>query len=125
MTRRITPFLFMLLFLLAGCEGNQMIVNNIDEREANEIVVYLASKGVAAQKVQVVSNEAAGGGPSNMFNIAVDGNRATESMALLNRIGLPRVQGTTLLSLFKGGSLMSSDREETIRYQAGLAEQTT
>ena len=123
MFRLVYPFLFIILLFLAGCEGNQMIVNNVDEREANEIVVYLASKGIAAQKVQAVTSDAAGGGPSNLFNIAVDGGRTTESMALLNKIGLPRVQGTTLLSLFKGGGLMSSDREETIRYQAGLAEQ--
>lgn len=124
MIRRFSSYLFFLLALLfAGCEGNQMIVNNVDEREANEIVVYLASKGIAAQKVQAASGEVAGNAPSNLFNIAVDGNRTTESMALLNQIGLPRVQGTNLLTLFKGGSFMSSDREETIRYQAGLAEQ--
>jgi len=111
------------LVLLASCQSNMSIVNNIEEREANEIVVYLASKGIAAQKVQAVASNAGATGPSNMYSISVDSDHSTEAMALLNRIGLPREQGTTLLTLFAKSGLMSSDREETIRYQAGLAEE--
>lgn len=109
--------------LLAGCAGNQSIVNNIDEREANEIVVFLASKGIVAQKIAATSTAVGGGGATDMFNIAVDAKQTTDAMALLNRYGLPRRKGTNLLTLFAGGGLMSSDREETIRYQAGLAEE--
>jgi len=113
-----------LFFLLAltGCGGNEAIVNNIGEREANEIVVYLASKGILAQKVQAAGAEGGGTGPVE-YNISVDSSHATEAMALLNRVGLPRLQGTNLLTLFAKSGLMSSDREETIRYQAGLAEE--
>ena len=98
--------LFSLLFLLllAGCASNQSIVNNVDERDANEIVVFLASKGISAQKV--AAPVAAGGtaAPVDMYNISVANNQSTEAMALLNRYGLPRRQGTTLLTLFaKGG----------------------
>ena len=114
--------LIFLLLLLASCGRNQYIVNNIDERDANEIVVFLASKGISAQKVATTA--AAGAtGPSDLYNIAVDNEKSTEAMALLNRYGLPRRQGTTLLTLFAKAGLMSSDREETIRYQAGLAEE--
>ena len=111
--------LFILLFLV-GCGTNDIIVNNVDEREANEIVVYLASKGIAAQKIQMAVET--GAVNSNVqFNIAVAAESATESMAYLNRVGLPRIQGTNLLTLFAKSGLMSSDREVTIRYQAGLA----
>ena len=44
-------------------------------------------------------------------------------MAILNQNGLPRVQGTDLLTLFAQQGLMSSANSETIRYQAGLAQQ--
>ena len=114
---------FLLLLFLASCAGNQSIVNNVDEREANEIVVFLASKGIAAQKVTAPSASAASNAPSDLYNISVEDSQATEAMALLNRYGLPRRQGTNLLTLFAKGGLMSSDREETIRYQAGLAEE--
>ncbi len=117
-----TVSLFALLILLAACEGNQPIVNNVQERDANEIVVYLASKGIEAQKVAVVAG-IGGAGPSNTFDISVPMENATEAMALLNNAGLPRRTGTTLLQLFAGSGLMTSDKEDEIRYQAGLAEQ--
>ena len=41
----------------------------------------------------------------------------------LNQNGFPRKQGTNLLELFAKQGLMSSDKEETIRYHAGLAQQ--
>jgi type III secretion protein J len=117
-----TLFLFALIFL-AGCGGDQSIVNNVDERDANEIVVFLASKGIAAQKVTAPTTAIGGTGPSDLYSITVANEQATQAMALLNRYGLPRIQGTTLLTLFAKSGLISSDREETIRYQAGLAEE--
>jgi type III secretion protein J len=116
-------FKVFVLLLLAGCAADQSIVNNIDEREANEIVVFLASKGIAAQKVAAPTSATAATSVSDMYNISVAPDQSTEAMALLNRYGLPRKQGTNLLTLFAKAGLMSSDREETIRYQAGLAEE--
>ncbi len=123
MTKHLLRLFFLLpMLFLASCGSNEPIVNNIEEREANEIVVYLASKGIVAQKLQMVAAEG-GGTPTNLYAINVEEDRATDAMALLNRVGLPRIQGTTLLTLFAKSGLMSSDREETIRYQAGLAEE--
>ncbi|MBX7066384.1 MAG: type III secretion inner membrane ring lipoprotein SctJ [Parachlamydiales bacterium] len=114
--------LFFVLFL-ASCTSDQSIVNNIDERDANEIVVFLASKGIAAMKIEAPPSGAGAAAATMMFNISVSSDQSTQAMALLNRYGLPRRQGTNLLTLFAGGGLVSSDREETIRYQAGLAEE--
>ena len=47
--RKVSVWLIPLL--LAACETNRVIVNNIDEREANEIIVFLASNGIDAQKI--------------------------------------------------------------------------
>ncbi|HEY5234782.1 MAG TPA: hypothetical protein VIJ14_01280, partial [Rhabdochlamydiaceae bacterium] len=49
--RKAFLWLLPLILLLSGCETNRVIVNNVDEREANEIIVFLASKGINAQKV--------------------------------------------------------------------------
>ncbi len=124
---KLLQALFLLCLLAtAGCQTNESIANNLEEREANEIVVFLASKGIEAQKVQAETSEtAAAGATSVLFKITVDADRSTEAMSLLNRFGLPRRKGTTLLELFAKTGLMSSDREDTIRYQAGLAEQLT
>ncbi|PIS00519.1 MAG: EscJ/YscJ/HrcJ family type III secretion inner membrane ring protein [Chlamydiae bacterium CG10_big_fil_rev_8_21_14_0_10_35_9] len=113
------------LLFLSGCETNLPIVNNVDEREANEIIVYLANNGISAQKISASAGEiaGAGGGGGNMWNIAVEQDNMVRAMGLLNEVGLPRRQGTNLLELFAKTGLMSSDRESTIRYHAGLAEE--
>lgn len=124
MTRRFFSLLFsfLTLLLLTSCESNQAIVANIEEREANEIVVYLASKGIPAQKIQVAASEIAASA-TLLYNISVADDRAVDAMSILNKVGLPRRAGTNLLTLFAKSGLMSSDKEETIRYQAGLAEE--
>ena len=111
-----------LCLLFTSCENNQSIVANIDEKEANEIVVYLASKGIVAMKVQGPQNETASNAQP-MYDIFVEGDRSVDAMSILNKAGLPRRMGTNLLELFAKSGLMSSEREETIRYQAGLAEE--
>lgn len=113
-----------LLLILAACETNSVIVNNVEEREANEIVVFLSSRGIKATKVPMKAGPSAGGdnGPQ-MWSIAVTEGVTTQAMAILNQNGLPRKQGTNLLDLFAKQGFMTTDREETIRYQAGLEQQ--
>lgn len=118
----VLSLIFSLLFL-TGCEHAAMIINEVDEREANEIVVFLASKGIQAQKMAAVSTAPGGGTGAPTYSISVESGQATEAMAILNQNGLPRKKGVNLLDLFSASGLMTSDKQETIRYQAGLAEQ--
>src|SRR5882672_9320314 len=78
------------LLLLTGCESNMVIVSDVDEREANEIVVFLASKGISAQKITAVSAAPAAAAEGIKFNISVESGKSTEAMAVLNQNGLPR-----------------------------------
>lgn len=124
MRKTLALLFFPLLLLLAACQTNMVVINDVEEREANEIIVFLASRNIPASKITSSSGGGVGGGSSVLlFNIAVDSDKATEAMALLNQNGLPRRRGTTLLDLFAKQSLMSSEKEETIRFQAGLAEE--
>ena len=111
-----------LLLLISGCSENQSIVNSVDERAANEILVYLSSKNIEAKKIKNADNQT-GAATITTYSITVDPKDAIEAMALLNQQGLPRTQGTTLLQLFAKSGLMSSDKEENIRYQAGQEEE--
>ncbi|MBA3958313.1 MAG: type III secretion inner membrane ring lipoprotein SctJ [Parachlamydiaceae bacterium] len=115
-------FLALSLSLFTSCSSTKIIVNNLDENEANEIIVFLASKGMTASKVQA---ESAGGGANKvvMWNIQVNEAQATDAMGILNQAGLPRRRGQNLLNIFAGGGLVPSELQEKIRYQAGLAEQ--
>lgn len=102
-----------------------VIVNDVEEREANEIVVFLASKGIAAAKLPspTTAGPAAQPGAAMLYTISVDAGQSVNAMAILNKNGLPRIKSQNLLDLFSKQGLVSSEREETIRYQAGLAAQ--
>jgi type III secretion protein J len=122
--RKALLWLLPLILLLTGCENNRIIVNNVDEREANEIIVFLASRGIDAQKIAAptaVGVAAQAGAPK--YGLAVSEKDMNEAMAILNQNGLPRKQGTNLLELFAKQGLMTTDKEESIRYQAGLEQQ--
>lgn len=110
---------------LIGCGDSKVIVSGIDEREANIVVVFLDSKGIVAHKEKTATGPGAAAGEATIpkYNISVESGRAIDAMALLNSNGLPHQQGTNLLELFAKQGLMSTDKEETIRYQAGLASQ--
>ena len=115
--------LFLLAFSISGCSSQKTIINGLEEREANEIVVFLSSKGIDAYKVQAKSDSPGGGGGPPMFNIVVDSSKSTEAMSVLNSNGLPRRRPQNLLQLFNAGGLVPSEMQEKIRFQAGLAEQ--
>ncbi len=111
-------------FLLTSCESQKTIVNGLDEREANEILVFLASKNIGANKVLSPTGGGGGGGSKVLlWDISVSEKDATEAMALLNQAGLPRKRGQNLLTIFSNVGLVPSERQDKIRYEAGLAEQ--
>lgn len=114
--------LITLVSVLTSCESRRVIVNGLEEKEANEILVYLSTKGINATKVQAAT-EGGGGGKGVLWNISVEETQANEAMALLNQVGLPRRRGQNLLGIFANTSLVPSGMQEKIRYQAGLAEQ--
>lgn len=124
--RFFTLFLFVIASIISfsSCESRKTIVNGLDEKEANEILVFLAGKNIDAAKVVSKEGAGAGGGSKiTLWDIAVDSSKATEAMAVLNANGLPRRRGQNLLDLFSAGGLVPSEMQEKIRYQAGLAEQ--
>ena len=126
-TRR-SPFSLWLLLLfclplLTSCDSRSIIVNALDEKEANEIIVFLSGKGIDAQKV--VATDAGGTGAQKglLFDITVPEEEKSRALFLLNREGLPRRPGQNLLTIFKEAGLVPSEKTEKIRYQAGLAAQ--
>ena len=114
-------FFFMVFFLvsLTSCEGQKIIVNDIEEKEANEIIVFLASKHIVADKI-VGEGDA---GKVLLYQIVVKESDYIRAMSILNREGLPRRRGATLLTLFSKSGLVPSEKEEKIRYRAGKEEE--
>lgn len=121
--RKMLYLIFPMLLLLVGCQNSRVIINGVDEREANEIIVFLSSRGISAEKVAAKATGVGMDTGPSMWNISVPEGAMTDAMAILNQNGLPRKKGTNLLELFAKQGLMTSDKEETIRYQAGLEQQ--
>jgi type III secretion protein J len=115
--------LFALLFSLSGCTSRKIIVHGVEEQDGNEVVVFLSSRNIPAYKTQAPAAGPGGGGGPVLWDVAVDGDRSTEAMSLLNANGLPRRRGQKLLEIFAAGGLVPSEMQEKIRYQAGLAAQ--
>lgn len=112
-------FLLLSLFLMS-CGSSRTIVNGLDEKEANEILVFLSSRGIESTKVPNTSGGA--GQKLALWDISVSEENAREAMALLNQNGLPRRKGQNLLNIFQNTGLVPSELQDKIRYQAGLAE---
>jgi len=112
-----------IILAFSGCESTKTIVNGIDEREANEILVLLASKNIEAYKIQQQTGAAGGATKEILWDIAVNASDATTAMAILSQYGLPRRRTQNLLELFAAGGLVPSEMQQKIRYQAGLADQ--
>lgn len=107
---------------LTGCNPQTTIVTNVPEREANEIVVLLSSKGIQAEKMAAPVT-AVGGAAAPGFHVSVPSDQIRESLSILNAAGLPRMKGKTLLDLFGSQGLVPSELQDSIRYQEGLSEQ--
>lgn len=115
---------FWVFFLLTGCTSQSTIVHNVDDSEANEIIVYLSSKGIQVSKSASSTGSSPGGTATvSMYDITVPQAQATEAMALLNIVGLPRPKTPSLLDIFSNSGLVPSAMQEKIRYQQGLEDE--
>ncbi|PCI75117.1 EscJ/YscJ/HrcJ family type III secretion inner membrane ring protein [Candidatus Aerophobetes bacterium] len=116
------PLFIICALLFTSCATNKEIISGISEKEANIILVLLESKGIPASKEAAVSGGMASDSAPK-YGIAVPEKNTILAISYLNQNGFPKEKGISLLELFSKQSLMTSEREETIRYQAGLAQQ--
>lgn len=124
MMRSCTLFLLVVLLpFLTGCGSHKTIVNGLDEKEANEILVFLSTKGIDAQKLPSTEGGGTGANKVYLWDISVTEEQAREAMSLLNQAGLPRRRGQNLLNIFQNTGLVPSEMQDKIRYEAGLAAQ--
>jgi type III secretion protein J len=123
---QLSKYLLFVLFifpLLTSCTKSQNIVNNLEEREANEVMVFLKNRGISAQKIAAAASKGGGGDGVALYSIAVHPNSSIKAMSLLSANGLPRRRSTNLLSIFSKGGLVPSAMDQKIKFQEGLAEQ--
>ncbi|MFB9262253.1 type III secretion system inner membrane ring lipoprotein SctJ [Bradyrhizobium erythrophlei] len=101
-----------LLLLLIGCKAD--LYTKVQEREANEMLALLLSKGVDAARVVAKDGTS---------TIQVEEKQLAFSIDLLNVEGLPRQPFKNLGEVFKGSGLIASPTEERARYVYALSEE--
>lgn len=98
---------------LCACTGEE-VVHGVDEQQANEVVVALGERGIAAEKRR---EDGADGG----FTVAVAARAAGEAQRVLVERELPRPRPPGFAEVFGKGSLVPTATEERALYLHALA----
>jgi type III secretion protein J len=101
------------LLVACGCAGEE-VVHDLDELQANEVVVALDERGVAAEKRR---EEGADGG----WTVAVPRHSVAEAQRILSERELPRPRPPGFAEVFGKGSMVPTATEERALYLHALA----
>ncbi len=106
--------LFALLFVLTGC-GREVLLRDLTERDANEIVGVLYNSSIEAKK----SSDAKG----KTFSVEVGSPDFARSVAVLRALGLPKSPRANLNEVFRSTGFAPTPFEERVRFLFGLAQE--
>ena len=98
--------------LLSACEAE--LYNNLDQRQANEILATLQQRGIPAQRVAVKGGQ---------YTVVVDKGRFADSIAILKEAGLPKEEFQTMGQIFKKDGLVSSPMQERAQMIFALSQE--
>ena len=98
--------------LLSACEAE--LYNNLDQRQANEMIATLQQRGIAAQRVAVKGGQ---------YTVVVDKGRFAEAIAVLKEAGLPKQEFQNMGQVFKKDGLVSSPMQERAQMIFALSQE--
>jgi type III secretion protein J len=98
--------------LLSACDTE--LYNNLDQRQANEMVATLQQRGIPAQRVIAKGGQ---------YTVVVDKARFADSIAILNEAGLPKQEFQTMGQVFKKDGLVSSPMQERAQMIFALSQE--
>ena len=98
--------------LLSACETE--LYNNLDQRQANEMVATLQQHGIPAQRTAVKGGQ---------YTVVVDKARFAESITILKDAGLPKQEFETMGQVFKKDGLVSSPTQERAQMIFALSQE--
>jgi len=104
--------LLLLLVALAGC-ADEEILHGLDERQANEVLVALDERGVAASKARE-------DGVEERWRVDVLRGDSARAQRILAERDLPRTRPPGFGDLFGKGSMVPTPTEEHARYLHAL-----
>jgi len=98
--------------LLSACEAE--LYNNLDQRQANEMVATLQQRGIPAQRVPVKGGQ---------YTVMVDKGRFADAINVLNEAGLPKQEFQSMGQVFKKDGLVSSPTQERAQMIFALSQE--
>lgn len=113
---RVLRCVSLLVFVLglSAC-GSQVLLRDLGERDANEIVAVLAAGSVDATKLSDPKGKS--------FSVEVRASEFARAVAILRALGLPREPRPSLNDVFRSTGFAPTPFEEKIRYLYGLAQE--
>lgn len=104
------------MLLLAGC-GSSPVADDLDQREANQIVAVLRDNGIDATTEK-------GRGAKGRYSVQVASSSFGESVSLLSKLGLPGEKRASFSELMAPHGLLPSSQEvEDLRLDRAMASE--
>jgi type III secretion protein J len=104
----------LLITLLSAC-GSEILLRDLNERDANEIVAVLYTSSIDAQKMADAKGKS--------FAVEVRSSDIARAVAVLRALGLPKSPRTNLNEVFRSTGFAPTPFEERVRYLFGLAQE--
>lgn len=97
---------------LTGC-AKVVLYSNLQEREVNDMMAILLSRGIEAEKIAL---------KDNFWQIDVAKDQMAQAVDVLNSYGYPTDKYESIGEVFKKSGLVSSPSEERIRFMYALSQ---
>jgi type III secretion protein J len=104
--------LLLAALLLSACEAE--LYNNLDQRQANEMVATLQQRGIPAQRMAVKGGQ---------YTVVVDKARFADAINILKEAGLPKQEFQSMGQVFKKDGLVSSPTQERAQMIFALSQE--
>ena len=100
---------------LSGCSRQEVLLRDMGEREANEIVSVLYEAQIASHKQLDAKTKT--------YAVAVNADNLPRALAVLQSQGLPRQSRASINELFKSQGFAPTPFEERVKYIYGVTQE--
>lgn len=102
------------VLLLSAC-SSEILLRDLNERDANEIVAVLYASSIEAEKLTDAKGK--------FFSVKVRTSDLARAVAVLRALGLPKSPRANLNEVFRSTGFAPTPFEERVRYLFGLAQE--
>ena len=106
--------LFVLILLCLGACGDEVLYQDLTQREANQLVTALRQSGIHAKRIPDVEG---------LFHVAVDDSNFSEAIRILEQRGLPQLRFKNMGDVFASDGMLSTPVEERARLAFALSQE--